>query len=216
MRASGKKKRLLRKRASKARVSMLSRRNSGHTTPSKGKWNKSALLKRAPEGYRTWLSRVAGNKVGKRALRRYKSFTGIPLPTQIHRWDDGRKRTRFLVGMGHSPWAFVANGPKGKATKVKKYRGHFTPAFSADGKQIVILSGRLKGFGKGLKFVGWVPETHYRMTADMEQAGSHKKGVHWIHKHDDEGGRWPRVYRDKAGNFFYGRSTYRVGAWIRK
>lgn len=215
-RAKGRKRASLRRTASKHRARMI-RRNRAHPEEGRPKYNRKALERAMPTKYRALIQQVMKTKSGRQALKKYRSFIGLPFPTEIKTLDIGPKnKTVFAVGMGRCPLVQVADGPRGKHKKIKKYRGKFTPVFSPDGRRIAILSGRTKGYGKNVKFVGYAPETHYIMSNDMEAAGSFKRGKYWVHQHHDEGGRWPKVYRDAAGNFFYGPGTYRVGAWIRK
>lgn len=127
-----------------------------------------------------------------------------------------KNKSRVLVGMGRSPYAFLADGSEGKNRGVKKLNGNFLPAATPDGKQIIILSGRnLEEKSGRKKFAGYAPETHYIPTSEMERAGTHKRGKHWVHLHGkEENGRWPKVFIDAAGNLHYGKSTYRMDDWL--
>jgi hypothetical protein len=49
----------------------------------------------------------------------------------------------------------------------------------------------------------------------MENAGTFKIGKYWVHEHDDEGGKFPEVYKDGAGNFIYAPGTMRIDEWLR-
>lgn len=127
-----------------------------------------------------------------------------------------KNKSRVLVGMGRSPYAFLADGSEGKNRGVKKLNGNFLPAATPDGKKIIILSGRnLEEKSGRKKFAGYAPETHYIPTSEMERAGTHKRGKHWVHLHGkEENGKWPKVFVDAAGNLHYGKSTYRMDDWL--
>jgi hypothetical protein len=102
-------------------------------------------------------------------------------------------------------------------TKNVKFGKRRRIAFDTTGRKVFILSnGSQQSFGKNLRFVGFARESHYIPTRDMEKAGSFKKGKYWIHKHDDEGGRFPKVFKDAAGNFVYAPGTLRIGEWMRR
>ena len=180
--------------------------------------NYRGVKRRAPKRYKSFLSRVESTSQGKKALARFKKFWGIPLPTSIEEIESGKGRTRFLVGMGRSPVAVLSEGPKQNPGRIRKVRGSFMVATDTAGKRIYLIRKKNKGkaIGKNLTMVGYAPETHYVPSRAVEKAGSFKRNAYWIHKHDDEGGRWPRVYKDSSGNFIYGKGTYSVGKWIRK
>lgn len=172
-----------------------------------------------PVGFKKILERVKGSAQGRAALRRYSKFWGLPFPTGIKVVDipGPKNKTVVLVGMGRTPEVHLADGPKGRSKKRWKLRGKYMAAFDAAGRRIFILSGRNSGASRAsMKAVGFAPETHYVPTGGMERAGSFKAGKYWVHKHDDEGGRWPLVRRDQAGNFVYDPSTYTVTDWIRR
>jgi hypothetical protein len=221
--ARGKKKKKLRKAASHYRKRMIAR-NRFHLEDLLPKPRRSNKLRGSmSKDYRDILSKAEASKVGKKALRKYRSFIGIPYPTEISLIADGKKgskrkgKLKFLVGMGYTPRVLIADGPKGKAKKVKQIKGRRQVACSPDGKKIYILKNKARGpVGKKLKFVGYVPETHYVLTRGQENAGSFKKGKYWVHEHSDEGGQWPKVYKDSSGNYVYGKGTYHVGKWIRR
>jgi len=222
--ARGKKKKKLRKAASHYRRRMIGR-NRFHLEDLLPKPKRSKNLKnKMTREYRDVLSKAEASKIGKKALSRYRKFIGIPYPTAISlikesKNEKGRKgKLKFLVGMGYTPVVLLADGPEGKATRVKKIKGRRQVACSPDGKRIYLLKSKPNGpVGKKLKFVGYAPETHYILTRDQESAGSFKKGRYWVHKHGrEERGKWPKVYKDSAGNYVYGKGTYHVGAWVRR
>lgn len=169
--------------------------------------------------YRRFVGEIKGSAKGKKALARYRKFWGLPFPPDLQEIEnDGKPGQRYLVGMGGSPVAVLSDKPMGEKGKVRKIKGSFVVATDENGKRIYLIRKRNKGkpIGKGLKFAGYAPETHYIPTDAMEKAGTFKKGAYWIHKHSDEGGKWPKVYKDSSGNYVYGPGTYRVGQWIRR
>ncbi len=171
----------------------------------------------SPE-YKAALAQIKKSAQGRKALARYKKFWGIPFPTDIQQIEipGPRNKKVFLVGMGRSPQVQFANGPKGKATQVRKDKRARIAAVTADGRQIMILSGRnSRGSGKTKRFLGHVPETHYVPTNAQEGAGTFKRGKYWVHKMGEEGGSWPKAYEDEGGNIIYDRGSYRVTDWIR-
>lgn len=174
------------------------------------------ILQSMPARDQERLQKLRGMGVGRKALRKHKQFTGIPLPTRLDEIDDGSRKVRPLVVMGTEPFVLVANGPKGRNTKVKKLKGSWLATTTPNGRQIIILRNKKvsKGFGKGLKFIGWIPETHYVLNKRVENAGSFKRGKYWVHKNGEEGGSWPKGYMDKSGNIHYRGGSYKVGKWI--
>lgn len=103
----------------------------------------------------------------------------------------------------------------GRATKFKRMRHAGTLACSPNGKKLYILRSN-RGLSKRKKLVGWATTTEYIPTRGIEKAGSFKSGQFWIHKHADDKGKWPKVYRDSNGNYHYGLGTYKVGKWIER
>jgi len=221
----GRKYKRLRKKASVYRKRMIARNRShfedlllGKPNRKKSRNRERKLLGSMSARDRQRLQQLKGMRIGRKALQKHKQFTGIPLPTRIDELNDGRRKKTALVVMGTEPFVLVADGPRNRHSKIRKYRGKWVATTTPNGKKIIILkNGRAgKGFGKGLRFVGWMPETHYVLNKRVENAGSHKRGKYWIHKHDDEGGKWPRASVDREGNIHYSPGTYRVGAWIRR
>lgn len=160
-------------------------------------------------------TKVKSTAEGRKALKRFKKFWGI-MPTEIRIVDvpGPRNKTQVVVGMGkagHGGKILLKNG------KTSKAKGAKWVATDADGKQIFLLTGKNSNAGqRELEELGVVEETHYVPTAKQENAGTFKKDAYWVHRHDDEGGKFPRVYRDQAGNYIYDRGTYRVTDWIRR
>ncbi len=169
-----------------------------------------------PEDFRREYQRVKASPEGRQALKRYKKFWGI-MPTEITHValpGGNQNRTKFLVGMGKAGSGGKIKTPDGKTITAK---GAKKVACDASGKQIMLLSGKNINAGQAkLKEVGKVLETHYVPSASQERAETFKRGAYWVHKHNDDGGRFPKVYKDQAGNFVYGKGTYKVTDWIRK
>lgn len=180
------------------------------------KWwrKKSASFRKK---YSALMQKVLRRKDGRRMLRKFTRFTGLPYPTEIKtvQLPGPKNRSTVLSGMGRSPRALIADGPEGKNSGTKQLRGKFTPVATPDGK-ILLLSGRNSKDTKGKKkFAGYAPETHYVPTSEMERAGTFKRGKYWVHLHGkEENGRWPKVFVDSAGNIHYGKSTYRISDWL--
>ena len=228
--ARGRKKKALKRRAINHRKRMIAplkrRRSKARRTKARNNWHKGREYKAkygkvrekmSPE-YRAAYNQLKKSAEGRKALARYKKFWGLPYPMNIRKINlPGPKNKKvFLVGMGKSPQVQIADGPKGKAKQVKKYKKNRIAAVSADGKQIFILTGK-NGSGKGKrKYLGYVPETHYIPTPAMEGAGTFKRGKYWCHLHSDEGGKWPKARMDEAGNVIYDKGTYSVSDWIRR
>ncbi len=169
--------------------------------------------------YSSVLSRVVKTKAGKNALARYRRFWGLKSPPAIKVLDvPGMPKNGVLVGLGRCPALSVANGPRGEATKVKRSRHTGIVATNPSGTRLYILSGKSarRGGSRKLKFLGYAPMTEYIPTKAMEKSGTFKKGKWWQHKHHDNGGKWPKIYKDSAGNIIYAKGTYRVGKWIER
>lgn len=225
----GKRKAKFRKKLSQMRKRMIRRKRPYKRNAHPVKLDKRAALqrwmawwKKKSAGFKrkftAQMSALKRRKDGRQALRKYTQFTGLPYPTEIKvvQMPGPKKRSRVLVGMGRSPYAFIADGPQGKSSGTKQLKGRFTPTATPDGKQIILLAGRNSTDGTGKKrFAGFAPETHYIPTSEMERAGTHKRGKHWVHLHGkEENGRWPKVFIDSAGNMHYGKSTYRMSDWL--
>lgn len=154
-----------------------------------------------------------------KSQRRFKKFWKTD-PVSVKKFDDSAvKHLKLggLVSMGKSDRVVLRLNGKAKTTTL---RGKWEPYTDADGKRILILSGRkIQG---PLKAVGVAPETWYMASPRIEAAGTHKAKVLWRHKHTDDGGRPPLVYADRNGkidrnsNFIYARGTYTVTDWIRR
>jgi hypothetical protein len=171
-----------------------------------------------PEDYKQKLDQIAKTNTGKKALHKYRQFWGIPHPTDIDEMEDGKSKNTVLVGAGRTTGVYLADTSNYEdKTKTWNIKRAGRIAFDVNGRRVFILSnGSQKNFGKDLKFVGYARETHYIPTGKMEKAGSFKKGKYWIHKADDDGGRFPRVYKDKAGNFIYAPGTLRINKWMER
>jgi hypothetical protein len=226
-RAHGKKRLVLRRKASVARVRMIgkaprrrtkrkNREHRGAGLPPRVKYDRKKIWREMPAGMRREMERILATKQGRDALKRFRAFHDLPWPTELKYLDlpGPRNKEVILVGMGRTPVAVLAdsrNGPK------RKIKGRWIPAFTSDGRQIALLSGRNSRDQKQrIRRVGYVAETHYIPTVAQERAGSQKSGKHWQHLHSDEGGEWPEVYQDQKGNLIYGTGSYRVNQWIRR
>jgi hypothetical protein len=152
----------------------------------------------------------------KKGQKKFKSFWGVP----VNRVDLMRSpgKTKVLVSAGSTPGVYLSDCPRERAgCKQWKISGRRRIAFGTSGRRIYILArGSQKNFGKGLKFVGYAARSVYVPTKAIEKAGSFKKNRIWVHEHKDEGGRFPRVYQDRAGNFIYAPGTLRIGKWMRR
>jgi hypothetical protein len=166
---------------------------------------------------------------GRKALKEYTRFTGLPFPPEIKEIElpGPRHKKTVLVGMGRSPEVQLADGPEGSEKSKRRLKGKRMAAVTADGKRIVILSGRHSRDSRSrLRYVGRAPETHYIPTPGEEKAGTFKRKKYWVHLHGrKEDGIWPKVYQDQAGNFVYerggnqkrsGKATYTVKKWIER
>jgi hypothetical protein len=173
------------------------------------------LPRNMPAKYRRMLTLALATTEGRRALARYRKFSGLPWPTEIlaiH--SPGTRQRRTLVGLGRTPQLVIA---KRRGDRPIRIRRNGIVTTNASGKRIIVLSGvDSHERNPRLQFVGFAAETHYHPTRAQEQAGTSKAGKYWVHKHDEGGGRWPRVYVDQAGNYVYGPGTYRVSNWIRR
>lgn len=154
-------------------------------------------------------------KQGKAAAARYKKFWGIP-PAQVKTYKGAVKGMAVIASLGRSPGMYIANGPLSKATTITRTKHNGTLATDANGRRLMVLVGRHAPDLKSLKPVGYAASTEYIPTRAMEKAGTFKKGARWIHHHSESGGHWPRLYRDRYGNYVYSTGTYRVGEWIRR
>ena len=218
VRARGQKYRRLRKQAVAYREKLLNKKHPEDDLP-KAEYDYGELKRKMPDEYRKQLKQVLGTKEGKAALKRYRAFTGLPYPPEIKvlEMPGPKAKTQVLVGMGYSPEVQVADGPEGQAQKVKKIKGKKLLATDASGRRMFVLSGQNSQAEKPeLDFLGYAPETHYILTPGEEKAGTFKRGKYWVHEHLDEGGKWPKVYKDQAGNIVYGPGTFTVGKWIRR
>jgi hypothetical protein len=206
----GSKRSRLRREASRFRQRMIAR-NSGHPKRS----SMSSPDREMPGEYKQLLGLVTKSESGRKALSKYRKFWGIKYPPLLEEVP-GPKVT--LVGAGMTTGVYLTDGTKkgGREWNVK-FKGRRKIAFDPSGRKVFILSsGSQQNFGKNLRFVGHARESHYIPTRDMEKAGSFKKGKYWIHKHDDEGGRFPKVFKDSAGNFIYAPGTLRINEWMRR
>jgi hypothetical protein len=168
-----------------------------------------------PAKYRRLLAMALATAEGRKALARYRKFSGLPWPTEIlaiH--TPGRRQRRTLVGLGRTPQVVIA---RRRGERPMRIRRNGIVTTNASGKRIMVLSGvDNHDSNPRLQFVGFAAETHYHPTRAQEKAGTSKAGRYWVHKHDEGGGQWPRAFVDQAGNIVYGPGTYRVSNWIRR
>lgn len=166
------------------------------------------------------LARKLQTAEGRKQLAQYQKQTGLPWPTEIKRFEipGPRHKSKVFAGWGRSPGIAVADGPKERHSKKAFLRRKGFLGSDASGRKLYIFTGRNSRAARQiLRNLGYAPETHYVPTREEEAAGTFKKGKYWVHKHDDEGGRWPRVRIDQAGNIVYDRGTYTAkGAWLRR
>lgn len=210
--AKGKRRKSLHRKASALRRRLIAA-NRSHRTPARSGYSRG-LPAKMPSKYRKLFAEALKSRGGRAALARYRKFTGLPWPTEIIAVKTPGRGKRALVGMGRTPQVFLARSRKDKP---KTYNKGGIVACNASGRQIFVLTGRdSTSKSQKLRPVGYAAQTHYIPTRLEERAGTHKRGKRWVHNHNDEGGRWPKVYEDQAGNLIYGRGTYRVSDWIRK
>jgi len=189
--------------------------NSGHPADEqKAGFDLRGYERNMPGGFKPLYQRVKSSPEGRKALSRYKKFWGVmPHELRVVELPGPEKQTRFLVGMGRAGRGKIRT----KGGKAVSTKGAKMVACDADGRQIILLSGRNSSAPQAkLKEVGVVEETHYVPTAELERSKTFKRNAYWVHKHNDDGGRFPKVYRDQAGNYVYGRGTYTVTDWIRR
>jgi len=168
-----------------------------------------------PKKFRKLYEQVLSMKEGRKALDKYIEFWGIP-PTRIRvfKMPGPSDKAKVFVGMGHTGKGGKIIAPDGRKTRAKGVR---FAATDADGRRIFLLTGKdSDAKSPQLRKVGVVEETHYVPTTAMEKAGTFKKNKYWVHRHDDEGGEFPEVFKDQAGNYIYGEGTYRINDWIRR
>ncbi len=162
---------------------------------------------------KTALSRAGGR--GAQALA--KRFWGLKQTPEIKVFPNIRGVPKALAGLGHCGAIVLADGPKGKARRFKTIKRPGYLAADSSGRRMFILRRRQRrSKGRKRRFLGYVARTDYFPTRKLEQAGTFKRKTLWQHKHDDEGGKWPRAYADGAGNIFYKPGTLTIGKWLRR
>jgi hypothetical protein len=206
--------RVSRKALSRMRKRMIAANFSHKEDELRSKIDVRSYEREMPEDFREMYDQVKRMPKGKKALARFKKFWGI-MPTRIRvvKLPGPSNKVEVLVGMGRAGKGGKILTPAGaRAAKGAKF-----VATDADGKRIMLLSGRNSSDTRQrLRPVGLVEETHYVPTDDQEDAGTFKRNKYWVHRHDDDGGKFPPVYQDQAGNYVYGPGTYRVTDWIRR
>jgi len=154
---------------------------------------------------------------GKKLLRRFWGIRSAPTIKLIEGKLPGIRKNATLVSLGMSPAVTLADGPETNHTKIVRVKHHGQLVSDERGKRMFILTGKTPG-GR-LKFAGFAPTTEYVPLPGIESAGSPKRGKHWVHSHgskEAKGAKWPRVFKDKNGNYIYAKGTYRVSGWIYK
>lgn len=206
---------IARKKASLQRKRLIARNKSHAEDVLRRKIDVDDYERNMPEHFRELYEEFKNSAEGRKAIARYKKFWGI-MPTNIRviEMPGPKSKKKFLVGMGRAGKGGKIQGKDGRTTNAK---GAKWVATDADGKQIFLLSGKDSHASKAeLREIGKVEETHYVPTVAQEKAGTFKKNKYWVHRHDDDNGKFPKVYVDQAGNYVYGPGTYSVTDWIRR
>jgi hypothetical protein len=168
------------------------------------------MKKSKRRGYAELMERLSGNQQGRKALALFRKFWGIRTATEIKTM--GRGKLKVMVGLGRCPAITLADGPKGKARHKRRIKLKGLLACDPSGRQMVIYGAKNKRLKRG--FLGYVASTEYIPTKAIEMAGSVKSGKHWVHRHDDDGGHYPKANLDGSGNIVYSRGSYRISDWI--
>ena len=176
---------------------------------------------------RRLLSQIKSTPTGRQVAARFRKFWKIPCPPSV-KVITGGKGTVPLVGMGTTTQVHIAPKQKGShGNKTRVVKGTWTVACDSTGKHVLLLSG--KPMSGAMKSVGYAPVTFYVPHKDIEQAGTHKSGFIWKHKHGEKDGRdipvnelvWPEVFADRGGkvdsssNFVYGSTKWgKITDWM--
>jgi hypothetical protein len=173
-----------------------------------------------PRGYKRDYEECRNYPDGRKVLNRHEKFWRVPYPPRIDKFPHLFPGKRvFLTGLGWTPRVDLAES-RAQDSPRATVKGRWYVACRPDGRQYMIFTGRK--FVKPWKFVGYAPKTTYIPTKELELAGTPKKDTQWEHLHDDEGGKWPRVYADHGGrltsstNFIYDVGTYTTTDWMRR
>lgn len=217
--ANGRQRLRLRRQAAKARRLMIAANDFWHPEDEGAETVTREHIRQAkklmPSSYRNALGMMKGMRHSKAALAKYRQFWGLAFPPEISLHPDGEKKLHVVTGLGRSPKVILA--PERGSKQRRVFKGRRVLAYEPGKKRLMIFDPRSrKPIGKGLRFAGYAVETHYIPTPKQEKAGTFKSGKYWVHKHDDDGGTWPPVYKDSAGNFIYGKGTYTVDRWLRR
>lgn len=172
------------------------------------------------ETYESLIARFKSSRKGRGLLGLEKRFWGVE-PQAITKLTTPGKGRHQLAFLGDSPAVTIADRPNGKTSKKQriKFGSHILVTGDPSGRRMMILNTRKGVPAKPkLKFVGYVVSTEYIPTKAIEKAGSFKAKRHWWHEHKDRRGRWPRVWKDQNGNYYYGRATYYIGkrGWLER
>ena len=168
------------------------------------------LLREASHARKRMINPGLNSKKAQSAVNRYNKFWGVSQPQDVKTVTSPAEK--ILVGAGKTTGIYLADGNDIKFGKRRDI--YFDDAKKP--KLYVLAPGSQASFGKNLREIGRARETHYIPTKALEKAGSHKKNTYWIHKHDDDGGKYPKVYKDAAGNYIYGTGTLRIGEWMER
>jgi len=169
------------------------------------------------------LMQIRQSRAGQKAFDIHKLFWGVDPQALIQVRTPGRRRNRVVASLGRSPAVHLSNRAYERARGIRrrriKHRGRLLVTASRRGRRLMILNVR-KGIPAKprLKFVGWAPVTEYIPSPDIERAGTFKKGKRWVHDHDHNRGKWPKVWKDQHGNYYYGKATYFIGdrGWLER
>lgn len=157
-------------------------------------------------------------KVPAKMKRLHRTFWGVKQPPTIKVASvKGVKRNKTFVSLGISPAFVLAQGPQNRPGKIRRIKKKGYLLTNGSGKKLWVYYPRgKKKYLKKKRFLGYVPQTEYYATPDLEKANSFKKRVHWIHKHTEGGGKWPKAYLLPNGMIEYAKGTYKVRKWLYK
>ena len=175
-------------------------------------------MKKAKRRHRRWKKRSLPTRRIRAGLKKFRQFWGIA-PRRVRRLSRrGLPPGLVMVSLGRCPGLTVADKPRKSAKRARRIalRGATLASNSTGTRLFVLLSKPLPSPYKSGP-LGYAVESEYIPTRAMENRGTHKKHRHWVHKHHDKGGRWPRVSYSKASRLLtYAPASYRVGEWIER
>jgi len=154
-------------------------------------------------------------KVPAKLKKLHRTFWGVKHPPTIKVVNvKGMKKNKTFVSLGISPALSLAQGPASKAGKIKRIKKKGYLLTNGSGKRLWLYYPNTRKYVKKKKFLGYVPQTEYIATPDLEKANTFKKKAHWIHKHTEGGGKWPKAYLLPNGLIEYAKGTYKVRKWL--